>query len=232
MIVLGGELKRKEKLSARLGDMLSCLYMASAVLKRFYEDGEPRADLPVVHWSCQQLLHECEMAMHGVIINFPARWARFVLSFVLKPLGNRRHKPDDKLGHKVARILIEPNETRSRITRLVYKKPGDNCPLGRMEKAFHKICAVEELERKVMKAVKDNMLHSLTFQEQIWEALDRQILTPVEAKQLEEAEQARQDVIRVDDFADEDLRRPVLFGEKVKSEKKIPAKDGIETETA
>ncbi|HAU3903199.1 TPA: acyl-CoA dehydrogenase [Legionella pneumophila] len=232
MIVLGGELKRKEKLSARLGDMLSCLYMASAVLKRFYEDGEPRADLPVVHWSCQQLLHECETAMHGVIINFPARWARIVLSLILKPLGNKRHKPDDKLGHKVARILIEPNETRNRITRLVYKKPGDNCPLGRMEEAFHKICAVEELERKVMKAVKDNILHSLTFQEQILEALEHQILTPVEAKQLEEAEKARQDVIRVDDFADEELRSPSSLGEKVKSEKKIPARDDMETETA
>lgn len=90
-----------------------------------------------------------------------------------------------------------------------------------MEEAFHKICAVEELERKVMKAVKDNIVHSLTFQEQILEALEHQILTPVEAKQLEEAEKARQDVIRVDDFADEELRRPSSLGEKVKSEKRF-----------
>lgn len=231
MIILGGELKRREKLSARLGDMLSCLYMASAVLKRFYEDGEPKTDLPVVHWSCQQLMHECEAAMQGVIINFPARWARIFLSLTLKPLGNKRHKPNDNLGHKVAKLLIEPNETRNRITRLVYKKPGENCPLGRMEEAFHKICAVEELERKVMKAVKDNVLKSLTFQEQILEALNCQILTPVEAKQLEEAELARQDVIRVDDFADEELRRPSLSGSESKLRKKIQAKDDIETET-
>lgn len=142
MGVMGGELKRREKLSARLGDMLSCLYMASAVLKRFYEDGEPKADLPLVEWSCQQLLHECEDAMHGVIINFPARWARIVLPIILKPLGNKRHKPNDKLGHKLARILIEPNDTRNRLTRLVYKTPGDNCPLGRLEESFLKISAV------------------------------------------------------------------------------------------
>lgn len=231
MIILGGELKRREKLSARLGDMLSCLYMASAVLKRFYEDGEPKTDLPVVHWSCQQLMHECEAAMQGVIINFPARWARIFLSLTLKPLGNKRHKPNDNLGHKVAKLLIEPNETRNRITRLVYKKPGENCPLGRMEEAFHKICAVEELERKVMKAVKDHVLKSLTFQEQISEALNCHILTPVEAKQLEEAELARQDVIRVDDFADEELRRPSLSGSEPTLRKKIQAKDDIETET-
>ncbi|MFI4919627.1 MAG: acyl-CoA dehydrogenase [Legionellales bacterium] len=207
MVVLGGALKRKEKLSARLGDMLSCLYMASAVLKRFHDDGEPKADLPLVEWSCQQLLHECETAMQGVIINFPARWARFVLRVVLKPLGNRRNKPDDKLGQKLARILIEPSDTRSRLTRLAFSEPGVHCPVGRMEEAFHKLCAVEELERRVMKAVKDHTLNTLTFLEQIDEALDCKLISEVEAKQLKDAELARQNVIKVDDFCDGDLRR-------------------------
>ncbi|KTD78443.1 acyl-CoA dehydrogenase [Legionella waltersii] len=229
MVVLGGELKRKEKLSARLGDMLSCLYMASAVLKRFYEDGEPQPDLPLVHWSCQQLLHECEEAMHGVIINFPARWARIVLSLIIKPLGNKRHKPTDGLGHKVAKILIEPNDTRNRLTRLVYKKAGENCPLGRMEEAFHKICAVEELERKVMKAVKDDRIKSLLFFDQIKDAQQLGIISAVEAKQLEEAEQARQDVIKVDDFADEELRRAFSDKVEVKSRKKQASEKDLET---
>jgi acyl-CoA dehydrogenase len=231
MVVLGGELKRKEKLSARLGDMLSCLYMASAVLKRFYEDGEPQPDLPLVHWSCQQLLHECEVAMHGVIINFPARWARIVLSLIIKPLGNKRHKPTDSLGHKVAKILIEPNDTRTRLTRLVYKKAGQNCPLGRMEEAFHKICAVEDLERKVMKAVKDDRIKSLTFSEQIEDAFKLGIISVVEAKQLEEAEQARQEVIKVDDFADEELRRAFSAIVEVKPRKKQTTEKDLETET-
>ena len=229
MVVMGGELKRREKLSARLGDMLSCLYMASAVLKRFYEDGEPKADLPLVEWSCQQLLHECEEAMHGVIINFPARWARIALPLILKPFGNRRHIPNDRLGHKLARMLIEPNETRNRLTRLVYREPGEYCPLGRMEEAFHKICAVEELERKVMKAAKDHVLKSLTFRDQIAEALNLEILTAEEAKQLEEAEIARQEVIKVDDFADDELRRPTATSEH-KSRKKLVEKDDMETE--
>ncbi|MBL7478966.1 acyl-CoA dehydrogenase [Legionella bononiensis] len=229
MVVMGGELKRREKLSARLGDMLSCLYMASSVLKRFYEDGEPPADLPLVQWSCQQLLHECEDAMHGVIINFPARWARIVLPLILKPFGNRRHIPNDRLGHKLARMLIEPNETRSRLTRLVYSKPGENCPLGRMEEAFHKICAVEDLERKVMKAAKEHVLQSLTFKDQIEEALNCGILTSAEAKELEEAELARQEVIKVDDFADDELRREPLSSDHKSVKRKI-IKDTIESE--
>ena len=157
--------------------MLSTLYLASAVLKRFHDDGEPKSDLPLVEWSCQQLLYECEIAMHGVIVNFPVSWARFALRLIIKPLGNRRNKPKDLLGHKLARILIEPSETRTRLTRLVYSEAGEGCPVGRMEEAFHKICAVDELERKVTRAVKDNVLKSLTLLEQIDEALACGLLT-------------------------------------------------------
>ncbi|CAM4433181.1 MAG: Acyl-coenzyme A dehydrogenase [Legionella sp.] len=208
MTILGGDLKRKEKLSARLGDMLSTLYLISAVLKRYHDDGEPAADLPIVEWSCQQLLHECEMAMQGVIINFPQRWARVVLNIILRPLGNRRHRPTDQLGHKLARILIEPGETRNRLTHFVYKKAGENCPIGRLEEAFYKICAVEEIEKKLMRAVKDDVLKSLTLLEQIEEALVMGLLTQDEAKQMKDAELARQDAIKVDDFSDDELRRP------------------------
>lgn len=208
MVVLGGELKRKEKLSARLGDMLSCLYMTSAVLKRFHDADEPQGELPLVEWCCQQLLHECEVAMQGVINNFPARWARITLHLILKPLGHRRSKPSDKLGHVIAKILTEPNETRTRLTHLVYAKAGENCPIGRLEEAFLKICAVEDLERKVSKAAKEGHLKALTLLEQIDEALEQGMLTTSEFHQLKEAELARQDVIRVDDFSDAELRRP------------------------
>lgn len=229
MATMGGELKRREKISARLGDMLSSLYLASAVLKRFHEDGEPQADLPVAQWSCQQLLHECETAMQGVITNFPVRWARIVLRLILMPFGNRRNKPSDNLGHKLAKILTEPCETRTRLTRLVYSKPSDNCPLGRLEDAFHKICAVEALERKVMKAVKDHTLKSLTFLEQIEEALNINVLTKSEAKQLIEAELARQDVIKVDDFSNDELRRTSSVKE-TKSNSKISIEGKTVTE--
>jgi acyl-CoA dehydrogenase len=227
MVVLGSKLKRKEKLSARLGDMLSYLYMTSAVLKRFYEDGEPEMDLAIVEWSCQYLLHRCEEAMHGVIINFPVRWARLALHMILKPLGMQRYKPDDSLGRKLARILTTPNEARSRLTRLAYSEPGEHCPIGRMEVAFHKICAVEDLEKKLLSAVKEHHLKSLTFNESIEKALKLDLLTAAEARQLEEAETARQEVIKVDDFADDELRRPPV---EVKSRKKSETKGEAHSE--
>lgn len=229
MITLGGALKRKEKLSSRLGDMLSLLYLTSTVLKRFHEDGEPAGDLPLVDWCCQQLLYECEKAMHGVIVNFPVLWGRIFLRLVIKPLGNRRNKPTDELGCKLARILIEPSEARSRLTRLVYSTSGKNCPLGRMEEAFHKVFAAEELERKITRAVKDHVLKSLTLLEQIEEALTCELLTEAEAKQLKEAELARQEVIKVDDFNDDQLRRPSVKKSET-SKKIIVNKDDVESE--
>ena len=207
MITLGGELKRKEKLSARLGDILSNLYLVSAVLKRFHEDGEPAVDLPLVDWSCQQLFHECELAIQGVIVNFPARWARVGLKLILQPFGSQRHKPSDKLGQTLARILTKPCETRTRLTRLVFSESSVNCPLGRLEEAFHQIFAVDGLEKRVARAVKDGVLHALTLLDRIDEATFNGVLSQEEAMELKAAELARQSVIAVDDFSDDELSR-------------------------
>ncbi|CDZ79067.1 Acyl-coenzyme A dehydrogenase [Legionella massiliensis] len=207
MMVMGGELKRKEMISARLGDVLSNLYLISAVLKRFHDDGEPQADLPIVEWCCQQMLHECELAIRGVIANFPNRWARIVLKICLQPFGSQRLKPSDRLSQKLAHMLTEPNESRSRLTRFVFTEALPNCPLGRLEEAFHKLCAAEDLEKKVSRAVKEGTIHSLTLMEQIDEAEQAGILEAEQAQQLKDAEQARQAIIAVDDFLDEELRR-------------------------
>jgi acyl-CoA dehydrogenase len=210
MLILGGELKRKEKLSARLGDLLSYLYLASAVLKRFHEDGEPESDLPLVDWSCQQLFHEAELAIQGVIHNFPMRWARIILHLILKPMGYQRQKPSDELGSKLARLLTEPNEVRTRLSRLVFANRSESSsPLGRLEEAFYKICAVDTLEKKVYRAVKEGRFSSLTLFEQIEEALLQGLLNKDEAHDLREAERARQEVIAVDDFSTTDLCRHI-----------------------
>lgn len=207
MLVLGGELKRKEMISARLGDVLSNLYLISAVLKRFHEEGELSEDLPLVDWCCQQLFHECELAVQGVIANFPVRWGQIVLKVFLQPFGGQRPKPADKLTKKLARMLTEPNETRTRLTRFVFTEAGPHCPIGRLEEAFNALWSVEEVEKKIAKAIKAGELSSLTLLEQIDEAEQIGILEAQEAQRVRKAEKARQEVIAVDDFSDEQLRR-------------------------
>lgn len=215
MLSLGAQLKRMEKISARLGDLLSCLYLASGVLKRFYQDGEPQGDLPLVHWCCQQLLHECELAIQGIITNFPTRWGRIALKLMLQPWGRLRLAPSDNLGKKLARLLMHPNESRTRLTRFVFREPLENCPLGRLEQAFHQICAVEELEKRVLKGVKEGRIHSLSPLDRIQEAESVQILTSEEAQQLITAELARQEVLAVDDFSYQDLAHSIIVEPKM-----------------
>ncbi|KTD26884.1 acyl-CoA dehydrogenase [Legionella israelensis] len=210
MSVIGGDLKRKEKISARLGDMLSTLYLVSAVLKRFHEDHEPVSDLPLVQWCCQQMLYECEHAMSGVITNFNRKWAKIMLKVILLPFGRRRHKPEDKLGQKLAQIISEPNEVRNRLTRLVFKDSIENCPVGRLEAAFQLICSTVDLERKIIKAAKEGLLQTPSFLDQIKEARELDLISDEEADQLYKAEAARQQVIAVDDFASDELSRNVV----------------------
>lgn len=219
MILLGGELKRREMLSARLGDVLSNLYLISAVLKRFHTDGEPLSDLPVVDWCCQQLFHECGQALHGLIQNLPSHLTGMLLKLIIQPFGNRQQAPSDRLCKTVAEMMITPNDTRSRLTRVVFKEPLANCPIGRLESAFNKLYAVESLEKIVEKAVRKGSLHSLTLLEQIVEAEKAGILDAGQAAKLLDAEKARQEMIAVDDFSHDDLARLDLGHKKGKVEK-------------
>lgn len=207
MITLGASLKRREKLSARLGDLLSKLYLLSAVLKRYHDEGEPAVDLPLVRFCAQTLLYESEAALRTVIANFPIRPLRWVLRFILMPLASTCHKPSDKLGERVAHLLTEPNETRSRLTHLVFCEPIPNSPLGRLEAAFMQITAVAALEQTVSKAYKKGLITGLTMLEQIKDAEAKALINKDEALLLYSAEQARQAVIAVDDFDDAELRR-------------------------
>nr|WP_207385207.1 acyl-CoA dehydrogenase [Legionella beliardensis] len=230
MAILGGDLKRREKISARLGDVLSNLYLTSAVLKRFQTDGEPLTDLPLVEWCCQQLLYECEVALRGVITNFPKTWGRIFLKLILQPFGNLRQKSADKLGRQLAKLMIEPSEARTRLTTTTFTESLPNCPIGRLEATFKKICAVETLERKVAKATREGHLHALSLLEQIAEAEEVGILNASEAAQLKEAELARQEVIAVDDFSDDELRRIPSNSVIIKSKKNVLSYDDLSNE--
>ena len=210
MAIMGGALKRREKISARLGDILSKLYLACAVLKRFHEDGEPISDSVLVQWSCEQLLYECEEAMANIITNFPGRAAGLILRLIVLPLGRRRKQPSDSLGACVAQLLVKDCDTRDRLTQDVFKEVLATSPVGSLEQGFLKICLATDLEAVLMQAWKKGKLFKLTALERIDEALDKSLITKKQAEILHEAEQARQAIIAVDDFDSKDLQRIVV----------------------
>ncbi|OMO32232.1 acyl-CoA dehydrogenase [Vibrio sp. 10N.222.47.A9] len=204
MAVLGGSLKRRERLSARLGDILSQLYLGSATLKRFESEGSHAEDLPLVHWGMQDSLRQTEVAIDEFLANFPNPVIGRLLRVVLMPFGRIRRAPNDKLDSQVAHILQTPSETRSRIGRGQYLEATEYNPVGKIEKALEVILQAEPLFNKVCKEThQKSAFLRLDLVAQL--GLEKGILTQEEANLLISAEEHRLYTINVDDFSPEEL---------------------------
>ncbi|NRB71962.1 MAG: acyl-CoA dehydrogenase [Xanthomonadales bacterium] len=206
MLTLGGKLKQKERTSARLGDVLSQLYMASALMYRYEALGRPVADQPLLAWAFHNTMNEVQEALGGFVDNFPNRWVGRLLSVVLFPLGRRERAPGDRLGHKVAQLLLSPSESRSRLTDGVFVNPESDHPVSFMEKALPLVIASEPLERKLAKALKAGEIEGLSPDAQLDMAVSKEIVNQAEAEQLREVRAMVAEIIAVDEFETEALR--------------------------
>jgi acyl-CoA dehydrogenase len=158
MMVLGGSLKMRERLSARLGDVLSQMYLISATLKRFEDDGRQAADAPLAHWAIQDAFHQLQEAFEGVLANFPNRLVAGVLRVIAFPFGYAYSAPSDKLGQDVARLLTRPSATRDRLTHDCYVPKDTMEPIGAIEAAFLATLATEAIDAKIRKVEKSGQL--------------------------------------------------------------------------
>jgi len=232
MAVLGGSLKRREKISARLGDVLSLMYLCSASLKRFEDDGRPDEDLPLLHWAMQDALFGIQQAFDGVIRNFPNAMVRGLLSVLIFPLGQRLSPPSDHLGHQISTLLMQPGAARDRLTAGMYipKAPSPHLnPLpqageeaneslreisiydemdavGALEAALESTLECEPLHKTLAEAHKSGKLKALEELLRISEAREKGIIDAEQALQLERDYALRRKVIMVDDFAPEQLQ--------------------------
>ncbi|MDN3682687.1 acyl-CoA dehydrogenase FadE [Vibrio tapetis subsp. quintayensis] len=204
MTVLGGSLKRKERLSARLGDILSQLYLSSATLKRFQTEGTQQEDLPLLNWGLQDSLYQTEEAIDHFLTNFPVKWIGSALRVLIMPYGRVRKLPSDQLDSKVALLLQTPSETRSRLGQDQYLEPTQYNPAGKIEQALSVILAAEPLFFKVCKALEQR--RPFTQLDQIAQlGLKEEILTKDEADLLILAEKLRLETINVDEFEFDEL---------------------------
>jgi acyl-CoA dehydrogenase len=203
MLTLGGSLKRREKLSARLGDVLSQLYLASAVLKRFADDGHPSADLPLVQWCLRDALHRAEQALAGVVANFPSGAAALLLRLAAIPLGLRLAAPSDQLGAAVARLITEAGEVRERLSREVFLPQRDDDPVGRLRVALELLPTVEALEARLRQAAREGRLAATGAPDRLAGAQAAGLLSAEEAALLARYERIRLAAIAVDDFPHE-----------------------------
>jgi acyl-CoA dehydrogenase len=217
MATMGGDLKRRERISARLGDILSMLYITSTILKRFNDDGRPAQDLPLVQWGCEDNLARAQTALDELFDNFPARVVGVVMKRVVFPWGRTLRRPSDVTDHQVARIMQTPCEARTRLGNHLYLTQEPNNLLGQLEKAFADILAAEPLFDKVMHAA-NKRLPFYRLNEVADLGLSLGVLTQAEAEKLRVAEEGRLKTINVDDFDPADLMadKSLLESDKAK----------------
>jgi len=200
MLVLGGKLKFKEKLSARLGDVLSNLYITSAMLKRYEDQERPVNDQPFLAWAFHDCVWRMQMALDGVLRNFPVRPVAWFLRVLVFPFGRREVPPSDRLGRRVAALLTAPNDARDRLVAGIYTTPSANNPVGRMNALLPDVIASEPVERKFLKAAKAGELKGYDYNAQLADAQAKGVISSAEYDLLKRVRDASFEFISVDDF--------------------------------
>jgi len=213
MLMLGGKLKFKESLSGRLGDVLSQLYICSAMLKRYEDEGRPEGDQPLLAWAIHDAVNKMETALSGALRNFPIRPVGWLLWLLVFPLGRRAQAPGDRLSRRAAALLMTPCDARARLADGVFLTPCANNPAGRIDSYLPKVVLAEPVERKFLKALKNSDIEALDFPAQLDEAVREGWITAEERAQLEELRAMTLDAISVDDFAPWELRAASYYGD-------------------
>ena len=200
LITMGGALKRKEKISGRFADALAWLYLASATLKRFHDEGRPTGDLPLVQWACEHALWNVQEALRGIIDNLPNRLVAAKLRILVFPLGARRRPPNDLLGGRIARSLLNGGETRLRLSPDVFVPDGEEDGLGRLEEALDHVVEAQDARRILRAAVGQDRL-TLQPLETLGERAEAAgLIDATDRLRLETAERSRDAVVQVDSY--------------------------------
>jgi acyl-CoA dehydrogenase len=207
----GGNLKMKEKLTGRFADILSWMYLGTAVLRRFEAEGRRKEDEAFLHWSMQYCFAQIQNAFDGIYRHMDVPvfgwffkgpmlwWSR------LNPIGSM---PSDQLGSRVARAMQTPGEHRDRLTDGVYlPDPADmNEPLSVLENAFRLSVQSDAVARKIREAVKSGKLPKEAPSKLVVKAVDAGIISQEEASLVAETEKARRDAVAVDSFTMEEYK--------------------------
>ncbi len=202
MLTLGGYLKKKETISARLGDVLSMLYLASMVLKHHGNRGRPEEELPVVEWACRELLYQAQEQLHSVLRNLPSRPTAALARLLVFPRGLTYFAPADRLGRRLAELVMGPTATREALGRFIYRGGAGGNPLHALQQALELTARAEPLEKKLrVEGVRTGRVSALDPREQIEQARTLGILSEAEAEFLADYDQRVQDIIAVDDFS-------------------------------
>ncbi len=221
MLTLGGELKKRELLSARLGDVLSSMYLASCVLKHFENQGRRATDLPLVEWSVRTLMYQAQESLHAFLRNFPNRWVAGFLRFFIFPRGRTYSAPSDEIGQKIVDLMTRSGEARERLSRQAYTTLEPGNPLGLLQEALELSEKFAPAEKRLRQAQREGLIRSDYLGEQIDEAEQAGVIGKKEADELRDYHEKVRELLSVDDFAPGEFSR-VNEAPKREAEKAAP----------
>lgn len=207
LLVLGGALKRRESISGRFSDALAYLYLCSAVLKRFEDDGRPEEELPLVQWASEFCLYQVQQALDGIIRNFPVRPVAWKMRAWALPLGCRLQPPSDRLNHKVAALLIEPSAARDHLLHGIYRPEADDDLTGCLQHAMNMTIRAEPVERELRRQGREHRPDQ-DYAQWLDGLVGEGVLKQEEADLLLETEKAIRRAVMVDDFPPDEWKRP------------------------
>jgi acyl-CoA dehydrogenase len=197
--MLGGRFKLKEKLSGRLADALIHLYLCSAVLKRYEDDGRPEADLPLVTWAMEDSLHVIQESLKGVLENLPIPVIGRLVKWIVFPLGSPYGQPSDRTGKDIADLLLTENESRDRLVSGVYISDQDDAS-GRVHTAFHLALTSTRAENAIRNALKQPVTYE-NYRALVQRAVESGVITEEQATTVRLSQEASRAVIEVDEFS-------------------------------
>lgn len=204
---MGGSLKLREKITGRFADILSFMYIGTAVLRRFKAEGSRKEDLPFVHFALNHCLYECQRAFDGIFTNIKVPGLTWFFRGVIKPWSNLNSlagEPYDIHTHKIAKLILADTDQRQRLTEGIFVPNDPNQQLARLERAFHAVKQAEAIEEKIRHAIKAKKIPRIKGPKVIAAALEAGVITKAESEALVQAEILRLDAIQVDDFTQEE----------------------------
>ncbi|EKT4479167.1 acyl-CoA dehydrogenase [Pseudomonas alloputida] len=207
MLLLGGTLKRRERLSARLGDVLSYLYLASAALKRYHDLGSPEHIKPLLRWAMEESLGQAEKALDRLLDNFPNRFVGCALRVLVFPLGRRHTGPSDELDAEVAGLIgrSKGDPALEELLAGCFRPSAEGDPVATLQTASDLMAETAPQARELQQAMRAGKLRVAAGEGPVEAAVRAGILHPAQARRLEEAEHHRRQVIEVDAFDKESL---------------------------
>ena len=198
LVSLGGDLKRREMLSARLGDVHSQLVIASALLK--FHHSQPHSDAATAHadYALQRCFAAAQQALNALYANFPAPGLGPVLKHLFFPFGDAAKAPDDHQIRQLGELIMQPQAVRELLADKVYVSRNPDESVGRVLETYRQLLDIEPLYERFLKA--ESHLPGTNWDARLDAAVNEGLVTDEEAAVLRDYETMRYDCMLTDAF--------------------------------